>query len=250
MAGANAAARVQGKPALEMQRSEAYLGVLVDDLITRGTNEPYRMFTSRAEYRLMLREDNADLRLTERGRELGLVEDDRWRAFEAYREQLARLDQCLQDQWVRPDTEAALKLQHKLQNPLTREFRFAEILKRPELDIEDLMPFIDSTAIYPANVRAQAEVKVKYAGYLDRQQQEIDKASRHEQTRLPETLDYDEVRGLSNEACQKLAQHRPSTIGQASRISGITPAAISLLLVHLKRHEIKGTAPFKQATSG
>jgi len=250
MAGANAAARVQGKLALEMQRSEAYLGVLVDDLITRGTNEPYRMFTSRAEYRLMLREDNADLRLSERGRKLGLVEDDRWRAFETYREQLVRLDQCLQDQWIRPDTEAALKLQHKLQNPLTREYRFAEILRRPELDIEDLMPFIDTAASYPANVRAQAEVKVKYAGYLDRQQQEIDKASRHEQTRLPDELDYDEVRGLSNEVCQKLAQHRPATIGQASRISGITPAAISLLLVHLKRHEIKGTVPFKQATSG
>ncbi|HUV22109.1 MAG TPA: tRNA uridine-5-carboxymethylaminomethyl(34) synthesis enzyme MnmG [Gammaproteobacteria bacterium] len=244
MAGANAAARVQGKPALEMQRSEAYLGVLVDDLITRGTNEPYRMFTSRAEYRLMLREDNADLRLSDRGRSLGLVEDDRWRAFEAYREQLARLEQCLQDQWVRPDTDSAQQLQHKLQNPLTREFRFAEILKRPELDIEDLMPFIDSAASYPADVRAQAEVKVKYAGYLDRQQQEIDKASRHEQTRLPDTLDYDEVRGLSNEVSQKLTQHRPSTIGQASRISGITPAAISLLLVHLKRQPPEGTQPF------
>jgi tRNA uridine 5-carboxymethylaminomethyl modification enzyme len=243
MAGANAAARVQGKPALELQRSEAYLGVLVDDLITRGTNEPYRMFTSRAEYRLMLREDNADLRLSDRGRELGLVEDDRWRAFEAYREQLLRLEQCLQDQWLRPDTEAARQLQHKLQNPLAREFRFAEILKRPELDIDDLMPFIDSAASYPENVRAQAEVKVKYAGYLDRQQQEIDKASRHEQTRLPDTLDYDEVRGLSNEVSQKLAQHRPSTIGQASRISGITPAAISLLLVHLKRQPSEGTRP-------
>jgi tRNA uridine 5-carboxymethylaminomethyl modification enzyme len=212
--------------------------VLVDDLVTRGTKEPYRMFTSRAEYRLMLREDNADLRLTENGRELGLVEDDRWRAFEIYREQLVQLDQCLQDQWVRPDTEVALTLQDKLQKPLAREYRFAEILKRPELEIADLMPFIDSASDYPAAVRSQAEVKVKYAGYLDRQQQEIDKASRHEQTRLPDTLDYDEVRGLSNEVCQKLAQHRPSTIGQAGRISGITPAAISLLLVHLKRHPL------------
>jgi len=249
MAGANAAARVQGKPALELKRSEAYLGVLVDDLITRGTKEPYRMFTSRAEYRLMLREDNADLRLTELGRGLGLVEDARWRAFEDYREQLLRLDQCLQDQWVRPGTEVALELQPKLQNPLTREYRFAEILKRPELDIEDLMPFIDAAHDYPAAVRAQAEVKVKYAGYLDRQQQEIDKASRHEQTQLPDTLDYDAVRGLSNEVCQKLAQHRPSTIGQAGRISGVTPAAISLLLVHLKRHDIRITEPLKQATS-
>ena len=249
LAGANAAARVQGKPALELKRSEAYLGVLVDDLITRGTKEPYRMFTSRAEYRLMLREDNADLRLTELGRGLGLVEDARWRAFEDYREQLLRLDQCLQDQWVRPGTEVALELQPKLQNPLTREYRFAEILKRPELDIEDLMPFIDAAHDYPAAVRAQAEVKVKYAGYLDRQQQEIDKASRHEQTQLPDTLDYDAVRGLSNEVCQKLAQHRPSTIGQAGRISGVTPAAISLLLVHLKRQDIKITEPLKQATS-
>jgi tRNA uridine 5-carboxymethylaminomethyl modification enzyme len=236
MAGANAAARVQGKPALELQRSEAYLGVLVDDLITRGTSEPYRMFTSRAEYRLMLREDNADLRLTERGRELGLVPDDRWRAFENYREQLQRLERDLREQWVRPASPAAIALQGKLQNPLTREYRFAEILKRPELEIEDLMPFIDDAENYAAAVRGQAEVRIKYAGYLDRQQQEIDKASRHEQTRLPETLDYSEVRGLSNEVGQKLAQHRPATIGQASRISGITPAAISLLLVHLKRH--------------
>ena len=250
MAGANAAARVQGKPALELKRSEAYLGVLVDDLITRGTKEPYRMFTSRAEYRLMLREDNADLRLTELGRGLGLVEDARWRAFEDYRERLLRLDQCLQDQWVRPGTGVALELQPKLQNPLTREYRFAEILKRPELDIEDLMPFIDAAHDYPAAVRAQAEVKVKYAGYLDRQQQEIDKASRHEQTRLPDTLDYDAVRGLSNEVCQKLVQHRPSTIGQAGRISGVTPAAISLLLVHLKRHDVNKVDPLKQATSG
>jgi len=250
MAGANAAARVQGKPALELKRSEAYLGVLVDDLITRGTKEPYRMFTSRAENGLMLREDNADLRLTELGRGLGLVEDARWRAFEDYRERLLRLDQCLQDQWVRPGTGVALELQPKLQNPLTREYRFAEILKRPELDIEDLMPFIDAAHDYPAAVRAQAEVKVKYAGYLDRQQQEIDKASRHEQTRLPDTLDYDAVRGLSNEVCQKLVQHRPSTIGQAGRISGVTPAAISLLLVHLKRHDVNKVDPLKQATSG
>ncbi len=250
LAGANAAARVQGKPALELQRSEAYLGVLVDDLITRGTSEPYRMFTSRAEYRLMLREDNADLRLTERGRELGLVEDERWRAFEQYRERLARLEQALRENWLRPGNSAAEALQGKLANPPTREYRFAELLKRPELVIDDLMPFIDDAADYSDAVRAQAEVRVKYAGYLERQQQEIDKASRHEQTRLPEDLDYAEVRGLSNEVSQKLAQHRPATIGQASRISGITPAAISLLLVHLKRYDGKETMPLKQATSG
>ena len=237
MAGANAAARVQGKEALGLKRSEAYLGVLVDDLITRGTNEPYRMFTSRAEYRLMLREDNADLRLTELGRQLGLVEDQRWQAFEQYREQLERLNQSLREQWLRPDTEAALALEKVLQNPLTREYRYAEILKRPEIEIGDLMPFVENAESFPPGVRAQAEVKAKYSGYLDRQQLEIDKACQHEQTELPEKLDYTEVRGLSNEVCQKLAQHRPSTIGQASRISGITPAAISLLLVHLKRHQ-------------
>ena len=237
MAGANAAARVQGKKTLELKRSEAYLGVLVDDLITRGTNEPYRMFTSRAEYRLMLREDNADLRLTELGRQLGLVEDQRWQAFEQYREQLERLNQSLHEQWIRPDTDAARALGKVLQNPVAREYRYAEILKRPEIEIGNLMPFIEEAASFPQPVRAQAEVNAKYSGYLDRQQQEIDKASQHEQTELPEKLDYTEVRGLSNEVCQKLAQHRPSTIGQAGRISGITPAAISLLLVHLKRHQ-------------
>ena len=237
MAGANAAARVQGKKTLELKRSEAYLGVLVDDLITRGTNEPYRMFTSRAEYRLMLREDNADLRLTELGRQLGLVEDQRWQAFEQYREQLERLNQSLREQWLRPDTDAARALGKVLQNPVTREYRYAEILKRPEIEIGDLMPFVRDAESFPQPVRAQAEVNAKYSGYLDRQQQEIDKASQHEQTELPEELDYVEVRGLSNEVCQKLVQHRPSTIGQASRISGITPAAISLLLVHLKRHQ-------------
>ncbi len=237
MAGANAAARVQGKKPLELKRSEAYIGVLIDDLVTRGTNEPYRMFTSRAEYRLMLREDNADLRLTELGRELGLVEDARWRAFEQYREQLESLNQALGEQWIRPGTPAAEALDSVLQNPVTREYRIAEILKRPEIEIDDVMPFVAGADSYPQNVREQAEVNAKYAGYLARQQQEIDKASQHEQTELPETLDYAEVRGLSNEVSQKLAQHRPATIGQASRISGVTPAAISLLLVHLKRHQ-------------
>ncbi len=239
IAGANAAARVQGKRSLELQRSEAYMGVLVDDLITRGTKEPYRMFTSRAEYRLMLREDNADLRLTELGRELGLVEDARWQAFEVYREQLERLKQALNDQWLRPGTDAASELERVLQNPVTREYRLAEILKRPEVQIGDVMPFVEGADSFAQNVREQAEVNAKYAGYLARQQQEIDKASRHQQTGLPETLDYAEVRGLSNEVSQKLAQHRPATIGQASRISGVTPAAISLLLVHLKRHQFQ-----------
>ena len=250
MAGANAAARVQGKPTLELARSEAYMGVLVDDLITRGTNEPYRMFTSRAEYRLMLREDNADLRLTERGRALGLVDDARWAAFEIYREQLEQLEQRLRESWVRPGHAVEQALTPKLANPVAREQRFAEILKRPELGIDDLLPFVDDAADYPEAVREQAEVRVKYAGYLDRQQQEIDKISRHEQTALPESLDYTAVRGLSNEVAQKLIQHRPATVGQASRISGVTPAAISLLLVHLKRHSgAPGEGSLQQAGS-
>lgn len=237
VAGANAAARVQGKDELVLSRSEAYLGVLVDDLITRGTNEPYRMFTSRAEYRLMLREDNADLRLTGKGRDLGLVDDSRWQRFETYRESLARLSQLMQDNWIRPDTTACGALDAILENPVTREYRFSDLLKRPEVTIDDLMPWVDNEADFDADVRAQVEVNIKYAGYLNRQQQEIDKATENEQTRLPENLDYSEVRGLSAEVCQKLSDHRPVTVGQASRISGITPAAISLLLVHLKRSQ-------------
>ncbi len=239
LAGANAAARIQGKASLELSRSQAYMGVLVDDLITRGTKEPYRMFTSRAEYRLMLREDNADLRLTELGRELGLVEDARWQAFERYREQLESLQQAMRDQWLRPHTLEAEALNQVLTNPVTREYRFEEILKRPEVGIKQLMPFVKDADAYPPAVREQTEVNAKYAGYLNRQQQEIDKASQHQQTRLPDTLDYGDVRGLSNEVSQKLQQHRPATIGQASRISGITPAAISLLLVHMKRQQYK-----------
>ncbi|MFT5220392.1 MAG: tRNA uridine 5-carboxymethylaminomethyl modification enzyme, partial [Gammaproteobacteria bacterium] len=244
IAGANAAAAIQGKNALDLGRSQAYMGVLVDDLITRGTKEPYRMFTSRAEYRLMLREDNADLRLTEIGRELGLVEDARWRAFEEYREQFVQLQQKMQEHWVRPNTDVSARLDRLMQNPVTREYRFAEILKRPEIDIVELMPFVEGGADYPPRVQEQTEINARYAGYLSRQQDEIDKASRHEQTALPESFSYDQVRGLSNEVCQKLQDHRPATVGQAGRISGVTPAAISLLLVHLKRHqyEVKKTA--------
>ena len=239
MAGANAAASVQDRAPLTLSRSQAYMGVLVDDLITRGTNEPYRMFTSRAEYRLMLREDNADLRLTEIGRDMGLVDDDRWRAFEQYREQLERLNQKLNDQWVQPQSDQAACLANSLQNSITREYRLSDILKRPEIAIDQLIPLIDDAAdLYSERVREQAEINAKYAGYLSRQQQEIDKAVKHEETLLPESLDYSLVRGLSNEVCQKLLDHRPATIGQAGRISGVTPAAISLLLVHLKRHQI------------
>ncbi len=247
LAGANAAARVQGKKPLGLNRSQAYLGVLVDDLVTRGTSEPYRMFTSRAEYRLMLREDNADLRLTEIGRELGLVDDLRWRAFEDYRERLEALNRVLNDQWLRPHTPGADALGKKLPKPVSREYRYAEILKRPEIGIEDVMPLIEDGDNFPPRVCEQAEINARYAGYLARQQQEIDKASRYEQMRLPEGLDYAQLRGLSNEVSDKLARHRPATVGQASRISGVTPAAISLLLVHLKRHQLMGESPFSNS---
>jgi tRNA uridine 5-carboxymethylaminomethyl modification enzyme len=255
LAGANAAAIVQGKPPLSLGRSQAYMGVLVDDLITRGTKEPYRMFTSRAEYRLILREDNADLRLTEIGRKMGLVEDERWQAFEQYQENLVRLQQNLQETWLRPNTPQADQLASVLQKPLSREYRLAEILKRPEVTIQNLVSLLTGRGleegglsdgeVYESGaadagidprVLEQAEINAKYSGYLSRQQDEIDKASKHEATHLPDDMNFADVRGLSNEACEKLQDHHPATIGQASRISGITPAAISLLLVHLKRH--------------
>jgi tRNA uridine 5-carboxymethylaminomethyl modification enzyme len=246
LAGANAAAVVQGKQSLSLARSQAYMGVLVDDLITRGTKEPYRMFTSRAEYRLILREDNADLRLTEIGRKIGLVGDDRWRAFEHYQENLVRLQQNLQETWLRPNTPQADQIASVLQKPLSREYRLADLLKRPEVLMENLVPLLnearssDESEVEPCildpRVLEQAEINAKYAGYLSRQQDEIDKVSKHESTHLPSDMNFAHVRGLSNEACEKLQDHHPSTIGQASRISGITPAAISLLLVHLKRH--------------
>ncbi len=233
MAGANAAARALDKDELSFERSEAYLGVLVDDLTTRGTLEPYRMFTSRAEYRLLLREDNADLRLTEKGWQAGLVSEQQWRHFNQYREQLSLMEQALKDTWVRPDSQGIARLTEQLKKPLAHEYNLRDLLKRPELKIEHITPFLSKT--FDAKVCEQAEIKTKYEGYLNRQQEEIDKAKKNEQTHLPDDLDFTTVRGLSNEACQKLQDFKPSTIGQASRISGITPATISLLLVHLKR---------------
>ena len=237
IAGANAAATVLGRDSLEPGRSEAYMGVLVDDLITRGTNEPYRMFTSRAEYRLLLREDNADLRLTETGRKLGLVDDNRWQAFEQYQEQLIAVNQLLQDSWVRPETKQAKSLESVLPKPLGHEYRLADLLKRPEIEFKNLQTVLPELAEIKPRVAEQAEITSKYAGYLSRQQDEIKKAQKHEQTALPDDLDYQQVKGLSNEVSQKLIDFRPSTIGQAGRISGITPAAISILLVHLKRFQ-------------
>jgi tRNA uridine 5-carboxymethylaminomethyl modification enzyme len=235
MAGANAAAAVLGKEPLNLARSEAYIGVLIDDLITRGTNEPYRMFTSRAEYRLMLREDNADLRLTEQGYRMGLVDEPRWRAFNEYRDELARLEEALRDNWVRPGTSSAEQIEPMLDNALNREYRLTEMLKRPEIGIRHLVPLLGNGDTFEERVQEQVEINAKYSGYLSRQQDEINKQRRHEQTELPIDMDYAAVKGLSNEVRQKLGDVRPATIGQAGRISGVTPAAISLLLVHLKK---------------
>ena len=236
IAGMNAALQVQGKDAWTPRRDEAYTGVLIDDLATLGTKEPYRMFTSRAEYRLLLREDNADLRLTAKGRELGLVEDARWQAFNEKIEVMELESQRLKDTWIHKDHPALENVNALLKMPLTREASLADLVKRPEVNYNDLTA-IDGLAPETSNHQAheQVEIQIKYAGYIARQQDEIDKQLRHENTLLPKDFDYSKVSGLSNEVVAKLTDVRPSTIGQASRISGITPAAISLLLVYLKK---------------
>lgn len=235
IAGLNAARLVLGLESWCPGRDEAYIGVMIDDLITRGTQEPYRMFTSRAEYRLLLREDNADLRLTERGRELGLVDDERWQAFETKREAIARLQGDLKKKWVRIETEEADQVAEYWGKPLGRESSLMDLLRRPEVDINRLLSFLGTDEPIPEQVTEQVEIQTKYAGYIDRQQTEIDKALRYDHLRLPETIDYKGVPGLSNEVSEKLKTQRPETLGQASRIPGITPAAISLLLVYLKK---------------
>ena len=236
LAGMNASLQVQGKDSWCPRRDEAYLGVLVDDLSTLGTKEPYRMFTSRAEYRLLLREDNADLRLTEKGREIGLVDDDRWAKFNAKREAIELELQRLRSQWVHPNSPLVDSLNPHLNTPITREATFEELLRRPELDYPKLMDIEGfGPAIEDQRAAEQVQIQVKYSGYIQRQQDEIDKAIRNEKTLMPQNLDYQEVPGLSNEVIAKLNDHKPETIGQASRISGITPAAISILLVHLKK---------------
>ena len=236
VAGINAARAAHGKEGWWPKRSEAYLGVLIDDLITRGVTEPYRMFTSRAEYRLSLREDNADLRLTEAGRRLGVVDDERWRFFKTKRESIAREQQRLRRVWLKPGMLKEGEAQRVLGAPLTHEYNLLELLRRPEVSYSALTALPGAgPAVNDAQVSEQIEIQAKYAGYIERQRDEIDKHQRHEDTRLPEALDYANVRGLSIEARQKLTRHRPATLGQAARLSGITPAAISLLLVHLKR---------------
>ncbi|MGI2111192.1 tRNA uridine-5-carboxymethylaminomethyl(34) synthesis enzyme MnmG [Shewanella frigidimarina] len=236
LAGMNASLQVQGKMAWCPRRDEAYLGVLVDDLSTLGTKEPYRMFTSRAEYRLLLREDNADLRLTEKGRELGLVDDKRWESFIAKRESIELELQRLRSQWVHPNSALLGVLNPELNTPISREASFEDLLRRPEMDYAKLMSLEGfGPGLEDQQASEQVQIQVKYSGYIQRQQDEIDKAIRHENSLLPLDLDYQEVPGLSNEVIAKLNNHKPDTVGQASRISGITPAAISILLVHLKK---------------
>ena len=236
LAGLNAARLVRSNAAWSPRRDEAYLGVLVDDLVTRGVSEPYRMFTSRAEYRLQLREDNADLRLTETGRKLGLVDDGRWEAFARKRDAVARETERLRSTWINPrllPVEDALRV---LGKPLERDHTLIDLLKRPDVTYDALMTLHGAgAAVSDRAVADQVEIQAKYAGYITRQRDEVARSEAHESTRLPPDLDYRAVRGLSFEVQQKLAAQRPETIGQASRISGVTPAAISLLLVHLKR---------------
>ncbi|WP_323001780.1 tRNA uridine-5-carboxymethylaminomethyl(34) synthesis enzyme MnmG [Denitromonas sp.] len=237
LAGANAALQVQGREAWCPRRDEAYLGVLVDDLITRGVAEPYRMFTSRAEYRLSLREDNADLRLTEQGRELGLVDDVRWAAFCAKREAIERETARLKATWAHPHRIPAADAERVVGKALEREYTFFDLLRRPNVRYAELMtlPTAPEAPETDAQVVEQLEIAAQYQGYIDRQLDEVARTAQAESTVLPLDLDYSEVRGLSKEVQQKLAEHRPETIGQAGRIQGVTPAAISLLLVYLKR---------------
>ena len=235
IAGLNAARLTQGLEGWCPRRDEAYIGVMIDDLITRGTQEPYRMFTSRAEYRLLLREDNADLRLTQKGRELNLVDDKRWQAFEIKRENIDKLQQNLKQKWIHTDTENAQKVEQFWGKSLNKEANLTELLRRPEVDIKNLLSFLDDGHEFADDVAEQVEIQSKYQGYITRQQADIDKSLRYDHLKLPTTLDYKAVSGLSNEVSEKLQKQRPETLGQASRMQGITPAAISLLLVHLKK---------------
>lgn len=237
MAGLNASLFAQGKEGWSPRRDEAYMGVLIDDLSTLGTKEPYRMFTSRAEYRLSLREDNADLRLTEQGRELGLVDDARWARFNEKVENIEKERQRLKDIWINPKSENIDQVNSILKSPIVREASGEDLLRRPEVTYSTLVSLENfAPAIEDSQASEQVEIQVKYAGYIQRQRDEIEKSLRHENTKLPLNLEYSKVKGLSNEVVAKLSDAKPETLGVASRISGITPAAISILLVHLKKH--------------
>ncbi|WP_018604825.1 tRNA uridine-5-carboxymethylaminomethyl(34) synthesis enzyme MnmG [Uliginosibacterium gangwonense] len=248
LAGINAALQAQDKEAWCPRRDEAYIGVMVDDLITRGVTEPYRMFTSRAEYRLSLREDNADLRLTEQGRALGLVDDVRWEAFNRKREAIERETARLRATWAVPHKLAQGEAEAILGQELEREYRFTDLLRRPNVQYADLMKLSTAPADPETDplVVEQIEISVKYQGYIERQLDEVARASTQENTQLPVDLDYATVSGLSREVQQKLALHKPETLGQASRIQGITPAAIALLMVHLKKRELAERAAHKE----
>ena len=237
LAGINAALRAQEKEEWYPRRDEAYLGVLVDDLITMGTSEPYRMFTSRAEYRLILREDNADLRLTETGRKLGLVNDDRWQKFNAKREAIATERSRLESTRIHPNTDAGERANGFLKQPMTRDQSLAELLRRPEIAYGHIAEIGAEQAGDPV-VADQVEIEIKYEGYISRQTDEIERLRRNENTALPVDLDYDVIGGLSNEIRQKLKTVRPETVAQASRIQGVTPAAVSQILVHLKKRDL------------
>ncbi len=232
----NAARLTRGESMWVPRRDESYMGVMIDDLVTQGTLEPYRMFTSRAEYRLLLREDNADLRLTEKGRDLRLVDDIRWQAFCAKRETIADERQRLSEIWVTPGNELGRSLEALHGIRLGKESRALDLLKRPEMDyqkllaVEGLSPGVDDP-----RVAEQVEIQVRYAGYLERQNEDIERRRRHDDMPIADDFDYSRVRGLSTEVSEKLNRTKPDTIGQASRIPGMTPAAISLLLVHLKK---------------
>ena len=235
LAGANAALQVLDKDVWCPTRNTAYMGVLVDDLITMGTNEPYRMFTSRAEYRLLLREDNADIRLTETGRNLGLVDDYRWKSFCEKQEAIELETQRLKSTWIQPNSDLAEKLFTHIDHKISHEYSLFDLLKRPELNhqiIADLLP----DAKPDPKIGQQVEIDAKYSGYISRQQDEIDRLHRHENTPIPGGFNYAEIKGLSNEVKQKLSEALPATLARASRIPGVTPAAISLLLVQLKKH--------------
>ncbi len=245
-AGMNAALQAQGKASWLPGRDEAYLGVLIDDLITKGVTEPYRMFTSRAEFRLQLREDNADMRLTEMGRKLGLVDDARWDAFNRKRDAVSRETERLKSTWVQPNMLQVEEAQQVLGKMIEREYNLADLLRRPEVDYASLMAMVDAKFAnkdglldYPENelnaILEQVEIGIKYAGYIDRQKAEVERAAVYEKLELPQDFDYMQVPALSFEVRQKLNQHKPTTLGQASRISGVTPAAVSLLLIHLKK---------------
>ena len=237
LAGLNAGLRVQQKDAWSPRRDQAYIGVLVDDLITLGTQEPYRMFTSRAEYRLLLREDNADLRLTEIAREFGLIDDKRWSMFNEKCEAISQEEQRLKSTWIQANSPEADVLAAKLKSPLTHEYNLYDLLKRPELNYGDMQTLdkLRATSSLMQQVAEQVEISAKYSGYIDRQEKDIQRLRQHEETPLPIDFDYSSIEGLSNEIKQKLMAYKPDNLGRAARIPGVTPAAISLLLIYLKK---------------